>query len=136
MKTSLAETSKEDLSLNVRVPTGIDGLDPLIEGGFPRNSLILLAGNPGVGKTVFGAQFLFRGAKDYGENGLYVSFAESEDVLIRNIGRHLRSSPQTDEKTRNPPVHRTKTKNRLTLFGNGCFWRIYSAKTNTNSLTK
>jgi len=70
-----------------RVPSGIDGLDPLIDGGFPNGSLILLAGNPGTGKTVFGMQFLCKGAKEYGENGIYVSFAESEDTLVHNMSK-------------------------------------------------
>ena len=79
-----------------RVPTGIDSLDPLIEGGFPRGSLVLLAGNPGTGKTIFSMQFLYRGAEKYGENGIYVSFAENEDTIIHNIsrlfGRDLRNN--------------------------------------------
>jgi len=58
-----------------QVPTGVDGLDQLIEGGFQRGSLILLAGNTGTGKTVFGAKFLCKGV-DLGETGVYVSFAE------------------------------------------------------------
>ncbi len=70
-----------------RVPSGIDGLDSLIDGGFPKGSLILLAGNPGTGKTVFSMQFLCKGAKDYGENGVYVSFAESEDTLFHNMSK-------------------------------------------------
>lgn len=79
-----------------RVPTGINGLDHLIEGGFPKGSLVLLAGNPGTGKTVFSMQFLYKGAENYGENGIYVSFAESEDTIIYNMsrlfGRDLRKS--------------------------------------------
>ena len=85
----------ENLSEN-RVPTGIDGLDSLIEGGFPEGSLVLLAGNPGTGKTIFSMQFLYRGAEKYGENGIYVSFAENEDTIIHNIsrlfGRDLRNN--------------------------------------------
>ncbi|RJS84836.1 hypothetical protein CW706_02945 [Candidatus Bathyarchaeota archaeon] len=65
--------------------TGIGGLDLLVDGGFPSGSLILLAGNPGTGKTVFSAQFIYRGAADYGENGVYVSFAESREVFLRNM---------------------------------------------------
>jgi len=76
----------ENLSEN-RVPTGIESLDSLIEGGFPKGSLVLLAGNPGTGKTIFSMQFLYRGAEKYGENGIYVSFAESEDTIIHNISR-------------------------------------------------
>jgi len=71
-----------------RASSGVEDLDAVIEGGFPRGSLILLAGNPGTGKTVFSTQFLVRGAES-GEPGVYVSFAESKDVLIENVSRHL-----------------------------------------------
>ena len=77
-----------------RVPTGVSGLDPLIEGGFPEGSLILLAGNPGTGKTIFGFQFLCKGATEYGERGIYVSFAEGRETLIRNISKILKVKPE------------------------------------------
>jgi KaiC/GvpD/RAD55 family RecA-like ATPase len=64
-----------------RTPTGIGNFDSIINGGFPRGSLILLAGNPGTGKTVFSAQFLWAGAEKYGENGVYVSFAETKETF-------------------------------------------------------
>ena len=70
-----------------RASTGIDGLDVVVEGGFPRGSLILVAGNPGTGKTVFSAQFIYRGAVDYGENGVYVSFAEGKKSFIDYMRR-------------------------------------------------
>jgi len=60
-------------------------LDIILDGGFPRNSLILLAGNPGTGKTVFSAQFLYRGAVDYDENSVYVSFAENRETFFENM---------------------------------------------------
>jgi len=56
-----------------KVSTGVDGFDPLLEGGFPRGSVILVAGSPGTGKTVLSARFIVRGA-DVGEPGIYVSF--------------------------------------------------------------
>jgi len=64
------------------VPTGVCGLDELIGGGFPRKSLIVLAGNPGAGKTILSAQFLYRGCVDYGECGVYASLAESREQFI------------------------------------------------------
>jgi len=67
--------------------TGITDLDLIIGGGFPKGSLILVAGNPGTGKTIFSAQWVFRGATDQGENGIYVSFAESRESFYR----HMRS---------------------------------------------
>ena len=73
------------------ISTGIEAVDSLIEGGFPRGSLILLAGNPGTGKTVFGAKFLCKGVKDCDEAGIYVSFAENKETFIHNITKHLGS---------------------------------------------
>jgi circadian clock protein KaiC len=67
------------------ISTGVDGLDEVLGGGFPEKSLIVLAGNPGVGKTVFSAQFLYRGCVDYGDNGVYVSLAESRESFIENM---------------------------------------------------
>lgn len=70
-----------------RVSTGIKGLDDMIEGGFPRGSMILLAGSPGSGKTIASAQFLHHGASNLGENGAYISFVERERVFLKNMER-------------------------------------------------
>jgi len=70
-----------------RVPTGIEGFDSLIEGGIPRGSLVLLAGNAGSGKTIFSAQYLYHGASKLEEPGLYVSFAESRETFLKNMKR-------------------------------------------------
>lgn len=65
-----------------RIKTGIDGLDNLIEGGFPEGSLILISGSPGTGKTIFGLQYLYQGAK-INEHGIYVTFHESKESLLK-----------------------------------------------------
>jgi circadian clock protein KaiC len=44
-----------------RVATGLAGLDPLIEGGFPKGRSILITGEPGTGKSIFALQFLVEG---------------------------------------------------------------------------
>ncbi|MEK6946661.1 MAG: ATPase domain-containing protein [Nanoarchaeota archaeon] len=64
-----------------RVKSGINGLDALVNGGFPRGHSILLCGAPGTGKTIFGLQFLYKGAKNFNENGLYVSIEENPSKL-------------------------------------------------------
>lgn len=65
-----------------RMPTGIPGLDSMIEGGLPRPSLNLLAGEAGSGKTTFCTQFLCKGA-DLGERGLYLrTFGGPSDLLF------------------------------------------------------
>lgn len=53
-----------------RMPTGISGLDVMIEGGLPVPSLTLAAGDVGSGKTTLCTQFLCRGAQN-GETGIY-----------------------------------------------------------------
>jgi len=70
-----------------RVSTGIKGLDEMIEGGFPRGSMIVLAGSPGSGKTIASAQYLYHGASNFGEKGAYISFVERESVFLRNMER-------------------------------------------------
>jgi len=67
-----------------RIATGIEGLDEVLQGGFPKGSMILLGGNPGTGKTIFSGEFLHHGGKNY-ENGLYVSFSEGREAFINNM---------------------------------------------------
>lgn len=66
-----------------RVKSGIPGLDKLVGGGFVRNSVILVGGDTGTGKTIFGLQYIYKGIREYGENGLYISFAETKEMIER-----------------------------------------------------
>lgn len=59
-----------------RIKIGISTLDEILLGGFPKGSIILVAGGPGTGKTIFAAQFIYSGAMEYGEKGVYVTFEE------------------------------------------------------------
>lgn len=68
-----------------RIKTGIPHLDGLIEGGFPKNALILLAGYAGTGKTIFSTQFLYNGVVKYHEKGVYAILEEDAPTLKRNI---------------------------------------------------
>lgn len=60
------------------LPTGIPGLDELINGGIPESRVVLVIGGPGSGKTILASQFLYKGISDYGENGFYVSIDEEK----------------------------------------------------------
>ncbi|MEM1586224.1 MAG: ATPase domain-containing protein [Candidatus Bathyarchaeia archaeon] len=68
-----------------KVLTGIEKLDEILRGGFPRGSTILVAGGPGTGKTIFAAQFIYFGAIKYGEKGVFVTFEESADFFKDNM---------------------------------------------------
>ena len=67
-----------------RVPTGIHGLDALIDGGFEEGSAVLIVGTAGTGKTLFGMQFLYEGAKNHDRPGIYISFEEERSSLYRH----------------------------------------------------
>lgn len=60
--------------------TGVPGLDGILGGGFPRNSLYLIDGNPGVGKTTLALQFLLEGVTR-NEPCLYVTLSETKPEL-------------------------------------------------------
>lgn len=66
------------------VKTGISGLDEIFLGGIKENNIILVEGSPGSGKTTFGLEYIYRGAKDLKENGLIVSFELSPQKLLRD----------------------------------------------------
>jgi circadian clock protein KaiC len=70
-----------------RTPSGITNLDKLVEGGFPRGRTILVAGGAGSGKTIFSLQFLYSGAVLYDEPGLYVSFEQPVDEVVKDAQR-------------------------------------------------
>ncbi len=66
-----------------RVPTGVQGLDDLIEGGFPKNSIVIISGEPGTGKTTFALQFIYEGVKK-GEPGVFITFEEKVNEHYSN----------------------------------------------------
>jgi circadian clock protein KaiC len=73
-----------------RISTGIPGLDSLMEGGIPRGFIIMLAGNPGTGKTIFSSQFIYDGFTSSvldNENSVYISFSESKVQYYINAFR-------------------------------------------------
>jgi len=67
-----------------RTPTGIEGLDELIEGGLPKGNSLLIAGSSGTGKTILASQIAYNKAKE-GDNALYITFEEDEEKLIRQM---------------------------------------------------
>lgn len=65
-----------------RVKTGIYGLDELIEGGLPKDSITLISGNSGTGKTTLSLQYLYNGVKHYNEPGIYIGLSENIDRIL------------------------------------------------------
>ena len=67
-----------------KVPTGIRGFDELTGGGLPAGRPTLVTGGAGSGKTLFGLEFLVRGAQDFDEPGVLLAFEESGPDLADN----------------------------------------------------
>jgi len=69
----------------VKAPTGISGLDEITLGGLPAGRPTLICGGAGCGKTLFAATFIVKGALDYGEPGVFMTFEEKVPDLVTNV---------------------------------------------------
>lgn len=68
-----------------KCPTGIKGLDQITGGGLPQGCTTLICGGAGCGKTLLAMEFLVRGALQYQEAGVFISFEEKTEELTRNV---------------------------------------------------
>ncbi|MEA2559318.1 MAG: circadian clock protein KaiC [Acidobacteriota bacterium] len=69
----------------LKAPTGIPGLDEITAGGLPAGRPTLICGSAGCGKTLMAMEFLVRGATEYGEPGVFMSFEEGIQELTENV---------------------------------------------------
>jgi len=68
-----------------KCPTGIQGVDEITFGGLPQGRPTLVCGSAGCGKTLFAMEFLTRGASEFNEPGVYMSFEETAEELSKNF---------------------------------------------------
>jgi len=66
-------------------PSGIQGFDEITGGGLPTGRPTLVCGGAGCGKTLFGMEFLVRGATQFNEPGIFMSFEETIEELTKNV---------------------------------------------------
>jgi len=76
---------KREVVVLEKCPTGIKGLDEITKGGLPKGRPTLICGSAGCGKTLFAMEFLMRGARDFGEPGVFMTFEESPEDLAKNF---------------------------------------------------
>ncbi|MRG85721.1 ATPase domain-containing protein [Salinibacillus xinjiangensis] len=67
------------------VNTGVNGLDRVLYGGIPRGNTVIVEGFPGTGKTLLGMQFLYQGAVQHDEPGIYITFEEFPDQIYKDM---------------------------------------------------
>jgi len=84
MKTNGSQPTSRVVRLP-KCPTGIRGLDEITGGGLPRGRPTLVCGGAGCGKTLFAAEFLVRGATQFGEPGVFMAFEETAGELKSNV---------------------------------------------------
>jgi circadian clock protein KaiC len=84
MKTPRARSGFSAIRLP-KCPTGINGLDEITGGGLPRGRPTLVCGGAGCGKTLFAAEFIVRGAAQFNEPGVFMSFEETDAELTANV---------------------------------------------------
>jgi circadian clock protein KaiC len=68
-----------------KTPTGINGFDEITDGGLPMGRPTLVCGGAGCGKTLFGVEFLVRGAIQFNEPGVFMSFEETKEEITQNV---------------------------------------------------
>jgi circadian clock protein KaiC len=68
-----------------KTPTGITGLDDITGGGLPKARPTLICGEAGSGKTLFSIEFIVRGATQFNEPGVFMSFEEKAEELAMNV---------------------------------------------------
>src|SRR5687768_1296559 len=83
-RTSRSSKAKSPYAVD-KCPTGIEGLDEILSGGLPCGAPTLFSGGPGCGKTLFGLEFVVRGAQKFGDRGVFISFEENAEELARNV---------------------------------------------------
>ncbi|WP_324736376.1 ATPase domain-containing protein [Thermococcus sp. SY098] len=68
--------------------TGIEFFDEtIIREGFPEGSLIIVAGEPGTGKTIFTSTIIHNGLEKFGEKGMYISLSETKEDFYDEMKR-------------------------------------------------
>lgn len=81
-KQNVVDVTPED-----RIKTGIHGLDGVMSGGFRRETVNLLVGGPGSGKSTFAMQFIVNGINEYDEPGVYISFEQTPEEIIKDFAQ-------------------------------------------------
>lgn len=71
-----------------RVSTGITGLDELIQNGFAENTVNLVSGPAGGGKSLMAMQFIYNGAKKFGDVGIYMTLEENRENIIKAMSNY------------------------------------------------
>jgi len=89
IKTGKLKVKKENPKLEKgsekRVQTGIPGLDKVMAGGFEDDSINLVSGGAGTGKSIFAMQYIINGIKKFNEPGIFITFEEEKEKIQKHM---------------------------------------------------
>src|ERR1700756_5963004 len=68
-----------------KTPTGRAGFDEVTNGGVPKGRPTIVCGGAGCGKTMFAVEFLVRGATQFNEPGVLMTFEETSEEMSKNV---------------------------------------------------
>ncbi len=74
----------EETTIPERVSTGVKGLDEMLKGGYFKGTANVVSGKSGTGKTIFGSQFIYEGAKN-GEKVMCIITSEESKSIVREM---------------------------------------------------
>ena len=113
---------------NVRVPSGVSGLDELIGGGFEPGSTTLVMGETGCGKTTLLSQFVYNGAAKYNEPTVLLSFDEPHESVYRHMAAFgFDFKPLEEQNMFLPIIYRPHEVKKLVDEGGGLIWDSISS---------
>src|SRR5688572_22972268 len=82
----MARTNRSNRRTSLpKCPTGITGLDEITGGGLPRGRPTLICGGAGCGKSLMSMEFLVRGATEFNEPGVLMTFEEPSRDIVQNV---------------------------------------------------
>ena len=84
-KTSKKVKKPKKKKISDRVATGIPQLDKELNGGLKKNSINLIAGSAGTGKSILAMQFILEGIKKHGESGVFITFEEKKEKMYADM---------------------------------------------------
>lgn len=82
----------------MKLATGIKGLDKMLNGGIIKERNILLSGPCGSGKSTLAMQFLYSGATNFNEPGLYITLEESKENLYSDMAKFGMNLTEAEKK--------------------------------------
>ncbi len=68
-----------------RMPTGVPGLDEVLNGGLFRGGIYIVAGSPGAGKTILGSQICCEHVRRGGQATFVTLLAETHGRMLANL---------------------------------------------------